>query len=84
MLVLARKQGQGVWIGGTLVRVEIRGAIVKLAIDAPAEVRVWRRSWSKIRRKRSSPNCRGWAAAAAWSPAGDHGLTPSACGGLFQ
>lgn len=42
MLVLARKQGQGVWIGGTLVRVEIRGAIVKLAIDAPAEVRVWR------------------------------------------
>ena len=42
MLVLSRKHGEGIWIGGTLVKVEIRGGNVKLAIDAPKNVRIWR------------------------------------------
>ena len=42
MLVFSRKHGEGVWIGGTLVKVSIHGANVKLGIDAPQHIRVYR------------------------------------------
>jgi carbon storage regulator len=45
MLVLTRKEGQSVAIGGQLVKVKIvavHGKSVRLAIDAPKEVTVHR------------------------------------------
>jgi carbon storage regulator len=44
MLVLSRKKGERVLIGDsiTLVVVEIRGDKVRLGIEAPTEVPVWR------------------------------------------
>ena len=43
MLVFSRKQEQGVWIGGTLVKVtRIGKRRVVIAIDAPADVKIWR------------------------------------------
>ncbi|MCP4571460.1 MAG: carbon storage regulator CsrA [bacterium] len=45
MLVLTRKQGEAIDIGDDVkvVVVSIRGGTVKLGIDAPRSVPVWRR-----------------------------------------
>jgi carbon storage regulator len=44
MLVLKRKQGQGIDVGGNvrIILQEVRGSQVKLAIVAPSDVRVTR------------------------------------------
>lgn len=42
MLVLSRKMGEQIWIGDTirLKVLEIRGGVVRLAFDAPRDVRI--------------------------------------------
>ena len=48
MLVLTRKNGEGIWIGDTLIRIDITGRnSVKLAIDAPKDVKVMREELKK-------------------------------------
>jgi carbon storage regulator len=44
MLVLSRKPGEQVVLGDgiTLTVVEVSGGRVRLAFDAPAQVRIWR------------------------------------------
>lgn len=60
MLVLERKLGQGIYIGGNVrvILVEIRGDRVKLAIDAPRAVSVHR---DEVQRRVDAEGGRGRA-----------------------
>ncbi len=47
-LVVTRKDGEGVWIGDTLVKVNVKGGKVKLAINAPEDVAVVREELEEV------------------------------------
>jgi carbon storage regulator len=52
MLVLARKHGQSIFVGDEveITIVEVRGDVVRLGINAPGGIAVYRREvWEKIR-----------------------------------
>lgn len=52
MLVLARKHGQSIFVGDEveITIVEVRGDVVRLGINAPGGIPVYRREvWEKIR-----------------------------------
>jgi carbon storage regulator len=56
MLVLARKHGQSIFVGDDveITIVEVRGDVVRLGINAPGGIPVYRREvWEKIRAEKA-------------------------------
>ncbi|MDO8683499.1 MAG: carbon storage regulator CsrA [Armatimonadota bacterium] len=52
MLVLARKHGQSIFVGDNIeiTVVEVRGDVVRLGIDAPGAIPVYRKEvWERIK-----------------------------------
>jgi carbon storage regulator len=64
MLVLSRKEGERIVIGGTIVVtiVETRGGRVRIGVDAPPEVPILRDEVG--RRTQPMPLANGWRSAA--------------------
>lgn len=56
MLILARKTGESIWIGEN-IRIyylgQARGGGIKLGIDAPKEIKIWRH---EVKEMRTSPH----------------------------
>jgi carbon storage regulator len=57
MLVLARKHGQSIFVGDNveITIVEVRGDVVRLGINAPGGIPVYRKEvWEKIRAEKEA------------------------------
>lgn len=57
MLVLARKHGQSIFVGDEveITIVEVRGEVVRLGIDAPGGIPVYRKEvWERIRAEKAA------------------------------
>ena len=65
MLVLARKHGQSIFVGDEveITIVEVRGDVVRLGINAPGGIPVYRREvWEKIRAEKAEQGGNGHSA----------------------
>jgi carbon storage regulator len=65
MLVLARKHGQSIFVGDDveITIVEVRGDVVRLGINAPGGIAVYRREvWEKIRAEKAEQGGNGKSA----------------------